>query len=332
MRTATAAMLCAAGLSSVVTSQAQAADFEVGALALTANNGDPNDVYYPVIDPDEVCEEFPMVVILPGGSVDKSQYSDYATELASRGHIVAVANHLRVLGPPGTPAGNFVTVNSMVASMQLLQAQDADPTSPLHEIVDEENLAIQGHSYGGGVALYAVEGTCGPNIPGLESVFCDVFGPPGTPPVPYFKPVELKAAVSWATSGYVRGGGGPPVLLDPETSETPVVIFSGANDSGSPVSDAMDTYPLLDGTKAVLEFAGLTHWGIANEEAVEDPTSPRFGDEPDISKAKGHRRIARWTKRFLKAHLYGSKRALKRIYVRQKSGPNVEIVASELVE
>ena len=148
--------------------------------------------------------------------------------------------------------------------------------------------------------------------------------------MPYNKPEELKAAVLWATSSYIRGAGGPPILLDPETSETPVVILSGGNDLRSPVADAMDTYPLLDGTKAVLEFEGMTHWGIANE---EDPagSTPDAG-EPGISQHRGHGRIARWSHRFFKAHLYGNKGALKCIYTRQKGGPGVDIVASELVD
>ncbi len=322
MKTVRAAVFCAAGLASVgLTSDAQAKGYTVDCKPEISSVGDETDICYPVVECGTHADEFPMVVLLPGGNTDKSLYSDYARELAKHGYVVAVANHLRPVGPPGTPPGLFSTVNSMVSTMQLLQQLDANPSSELYQIVDEENLAIQGHSYGGGVALYAVEGSCGP-----MNVFCDSMGP--MVPVPYARPPELKVAILWASSAYSRGFGPVPILLDPETSAVPVAIFSGGNDQGSPVEDALDTYPLLDGTKAVLEFEGMTHYGICN---MEDPpgNTPDAG-EPEVHQEEGHKRIAKWSDRFFKAHLDENKGMLKRIYKKKKGDKGVVIVEADL--
>lgn len=301
---------------------ASADDFAVGTMTVLSSIGDENDIYYPIVTADEHEDLFPMVVLLPGGKSDKASYSGYATEMAKRGYVMAIGNHWRPLGPPGTAPQLFASVNAMVSSMELLQSLDAEPTSPLYKIIDSETLGVQGHSFGGGAALWAVEGSCG-----YFNVFCDSRGPAG--PVPYYRPAELKAAVLWGTNSWLDQG--PyPTLLDPYTAAAPVALFTGANDQIATLTKALDTYPLLDGTRAVLEFEGMTHYGICD---VEDPASntPDQG-EPEISQQEGQRRIARWADRFFKANLYGHHGMISKIYDKQQGDNGVTILSSELVE
>jgi dienelactone hydrolase len=270
-------------------------------------SGDQADVYYPV---GGTPDAFPIIAFLQGGLVDKSLYSGFASTLAGAGYVVVVPNHFQVLGPPGTPPALFssqTVVNDVLASMT---AADANPASPVYQVVDTNNLGVSGHSFGGAAALYTVEGSC--NLP-----FC--FTPPFTPP--YVRPPQLKAAAVYGVNTVNPAG----ILLDVNTSAAPVALLQGSVDGRATPANAAQTFGLMETPKGLVTFDGLNHWGIAN---VQNPA----GNTPDPGvqtrdQSWGISKTAKYAQIVFDAYLKGDSGALGKLHTQQtETGVTVQFV------
>ncbi len=221
--------------------------------------------------------ESPSVVLLQGANVDKSQYSRFASALASEGFHVIIQNVRRSV--PGVPEPGFFSLEETVTdAFARLKRENVDPASQLYQRVRTDRLAVVGHSFGGMAALLAVDGRC-------AAIFC--LGA-------YQRPVELRAAVVLGTSTYT-GGSFFPV----DTSAAPVAFISGEFDSGAPPSAVSGSFDRVSTPKAWLEITGANHFAMTNQ-------NPSPGAKPDphpqsIEQDQSIALSSRWTAVFLRA-------------------------------
>jgi len=116
-------------------------------------------------DPPAVRGSFPLVVFSHGNGGVRFQSWFLMQALASHGFVVAAPDHagntaLDIIGgtadPIGVAANNRPRDVSFVIDQML--ARDRDPASPLHRHIDERDIAVAGHSFGGFTALAAAGG------------------------------------------------------------------------------------------------------------------------------------------------------------------------------
>jgi dienelactone hydrolase len=273
----------------------------VSSFTTSLLSGDQADVYHPA---HGAPDSFPVIAFLQGGLVDKSLYSGFARELAGGGYVVVVPNHFQAL-VPGLPPQLFSSqrvVNDVLASMT---AADANPASPLYQIVDTNNLGVSGHSFGGAAALYTVEGSCNPP-------FCFGF---------YVRPPQLKAAAVYGVNTVNPAG----ILLDVNTSAAPVALLQGSVDGRATPAKAALTFGLMETPKALITFDGLNHWGIAD---VQNPA----GNTPDPNPQTrpqdwGIDKTAKYARVMFDAYLKGDHGALKKLRREQsENGVNIDFV------
>ena len=120
-------------------------------LTISAD-GDLADVYYPVV-PNLTADQLPIALMLQGALMDKSDYSNYAAEVAnyaaevaSYGFVVVVPNNEQsLIEPPESPEplltgllADEQQVNDVLAQMM----EDADTNSSIFEIVDTSKLVV----------------------------------------------------------------------------------------------------------------------------------------------------------------------------------------------
>ncbi len=245
-------------------------------------NGTPADIYYPAIAPgwrSYLRDAFPVVVHLQGGSVRGEFYEDYARELSRHGFVVVVPDHRRVLGPPGTPPSPLTDVQLIEHAVAAAEALDGDEGSALHGVVDTESVALTGHSFGGVVGFFALQGVCAPP-------FCT---PPTTIP-------EIDAAAFFGTH-MVQGGVVPPLA----TGEVPIALLSGTADERALPAQIETTYEALGGPRALVSIDGANHYAITDTNAPDGAT-PETGEQT-LTQEHGVRLIARWAAYWLRLQL-----------------------------
>jgi predicted dienelactone hydrolase len=205
----------------------------------------------------------------------------------------------------GSPAGPQLFTSQRVVPDVLasMTAADADPASPLYQMVDTSNLGVSGHSFGGAAALYTVEGSCNPP-------FC--FGPF------FVRPPQLKAAAVYGVNTVNPAG----VLLDVNTSAAPVALLQGSVDGRATPDKAALTFGLMETPKALVTFDGLNHWGIAD---AQNPP----GNQPDPGvqtrpQGWGISKTAKYAQIVFDAYLKSDSGALKKLRT-QKSETGITI-------
>jgi len=227
-------------------------------ISYTATNavGDATDVYAPKVAPGllRVFGKLPAVVVLQGGSVDKSQYANFATRLARHGYVVAVPHHLATVG---AQTGPFTSPRVLNQGFEFLKSESATDGNPIEGLVDPAKLAVVGHSLGGAQAFFAVNNTC---------------TPPLCAPGPYAHPPELLAAIGYGTNTKAR----PPATGYTDINSTGVAVahIHGSQDNVAKIVDARATYALLEPAKAFFRVNGTTHYGITND--------TNSGAQPDV--------------------------------------------------
>lgn len=253
------------------------------------SRGDQADVYFPAVSAED--DAFQIVAVLQGALVDKSFYSDFASQLARFGFVVVVPNHLQILGPPGSPPALFtdqIVVNDVLAQMIL---EDTNPNSSVFGIVDTSRLGLAGHSFGGSAGLFAIEGNC--KLP-----FCEGF---------FQRPKALRAGAFYGTNTFDETKG---TFIDVNTGAIPVALVQGSRDGISTSEEVQDTFELLDGLRKFKPIEGANHYGITNEDnpqAIPPSFIPPIMDEivPTVSQTESIAQIALATGKFLSTHLKG---------------------------
>lgn len=252
---------------------------------VTLSNGDLADVYAPRV-PRRLApvleDAFPIVVYLQGGAVGREHYRGFGRELARHGFVVVIPDHLRVLGPPGTPAVPFTEANVIGAATAAIAARDADPSSSLYLVADTGRVGVGGHSFGGVVALQLLGGTCAPP-------FC-------TPP--FAMPAGIGALALYGTH-FVQPSG----VIDLDTHGVGVALVRGDLDGRATPDKIEATYGVLDDARALVTVHGANHFGICDTAAptgAEPDPSPQTLDQPQSVRA-----IATWSGRWFRDQLQG---------------------------
>lgn len=257
-------------------------------VPLLLDNGDLASAYMPANGgdgggdnggDDARRERLPIVVHLQGGSVDAQHYAGYGHGLARAGFLAVIPNHLRSLGPPGTPPSPLTEGQVVAAAVRGVMRASADPRSPLYERADVERIALTGHSFGGVVGLYTVAGLC-------MAPFC-------TPPL--LRPA-IRAAAFFG-SHLVRDGKAESL----STQGVPVALLSALDDGRALPSQVRATSLSLSGPVFLVPLAGLNHYGITD---ANPPPGATLDPQPQsLDQARGVRFIARTVADFLRVSL-----------------------------
>ena len=271
-------------------------NFEVDSYTTLIAAEDPVDIYFPILpNSTEDTFEFPLALMLQGAFVDKAEYSNYASEVASYGFIVVVPNNERTLfTPTGEPLltgllSEQEQVNDAFAQMLL---EDTDSSSPVFEIVDTDKLGLLGHSFGGGAGLGAIQ----EDICLFE--FCSG---------DYTRPPELMAGIFYGTSfrdSFTNEA------LPVDNNDIPTGLIVGDLDGLIPPFLSEETYgQIVDPPKALITVEGANHYSITDEDnPLSDP------NRSTLDQAIATETISRWSALFLRAHLLEDEAAFEYVY------------------
>jgi dienelactone hydrolase len=281
---------------------------------------DAADVYAPAVRPrmrHRFTNAFPLVAVLQGAMVDKSQYAAFGRRLASQGFVVVVPNHLRSLTLPGASEpvlAPFTEVNVVNHVLERIAAEDANPKSSLHRIVDTNRMALVGHSLGGSVGLYAIAERCAPAI-------CSTYR--GSLDEGYRRPAALKAAALYGTN-LVNADS---TVTDLDSSGVAVALVEGSRDGVATLQEAEETFPTLESPRALISVEGANHYGICDENnpagAVADESLPELDQDEAVDY------IATWTGLWLREQL--TRDLIARFWIERVSG-SLDGVVQVLVE
>lgn len=133
---------------------------------------------------------FPVVLFSHGYAGFPEQSADLVTHLASWGFVVVAPDHVErsLSGLLGVGAQGVAKLTDPVVLSQALDAAIADgkrDASPLHDLMDLDQVAVAGHSAGAGAA-YA-EASAEPRVKAFVAYSVGLGGPDGNrtaPPVP----------------------------------------------------------------------------------------------------------------------------------------------------
>jgi dienelactone hydrolase len=272
----------------------------------TIGTTDSADIYFPNLSKRET--KLPIVLILQGALVDKSNYSNFASQVASYGFVVVIPNHERTISnPDGSTLFGLLSeqdqVNKALAQMRL---EDNDPTSPLFEIVNTSKLGLIGHSHGGAAVLGAT-----------QTEFCvPRFCSPG-----YSRPQELKAAFAY---GAAFGNPQTQEYLPLNNQGVAIGLILGSLDGIAPPKISQATYEqILKPPKALITVLGANHYSITNAD-----NSEREPNRPILDQATAIATISRWSGLFLRATMLGDRSAFNFVFGSGDAlDPNVSVMS-----
>lgn len=240
------------------------------------------DVYYPVVDPG-VSVGLPVALFMQGGNVDKQYYEGIASQVAAYGWIVVVPNHEDdIMGITGL----FSKGDQITDILAWSARERMDGASVVGPLIDEERLALIGHSHGAATASVVVQEECG--FP-----FCDE-------PMTLTRPPAFKAAVLIGYSSAPPHG--DTTLRATHNKGLPIALINGALEDGSDRELSLGTLKLIDDPPKLLVFvAGANHYGLCTVNNPPGPTPAAV--DPTIPQAASIEIYARWTAHFLNAHV-----------------------------
>ena len=242
---------------------------EVISLSQTiAVSGDPADIYYPNPSGSAAGHQFPVFLLLQGGLVDKTYYSQFAQAVASYGFIVVVPNHPTL----------FTDMHVITEVLDHMKLEAVDNQSPLFGLVDTESLVVSGHSYGGVSALFAINSFC--------NFFCD-------PQRGFERPPELKAVVVYGSSAGA---------LDIENTGIPTAIIVGDLDTGQ--ENFENTFATLESPRAFITIHNANHFGLTD---ISEPPGASIDPEEEaqpLPQSITATRFAYWTGQFLRTYVF----------------------------
>jgi len=274
-----------------------------------AADGDLADIYFPQLpQPLRDTTELPIALLLQGALVDKSDYSNFASQVASYGFVVVVPNNERTLTAPN---GQMVTglfseqgqVNEVLAQMRV---EDSNPSSPIFKIVDTDKLGLLGHSFGGAAGLGA-----------MQEEFCL----PGICSEDYTRPPELKAGIFYGTNFRNQQTG---EFLPIDNDSIPIGLIVGSLDGVAIPSASQATYDeIINPPKALITVEGANHYSITNADNPE-----REPNRPTLDQTTAIGTIAQWSGLFLRANLLDDRAAFDAVFNASPAfDPNVSIIS-----
>jgi hypothetical protein len=261
----------------------------------TAMGADAADVYFPVISALSAADKLPIALLLQGSLVDKAEYANFASIVASYGFGVVVPNHERTLFDPGTGqaiTGFFPEQQQVKATLTHLTAQNANPLSPVFGLLDPNKLVLLGHSFGGAVGLASLSGECVP-------ILC--IGQ-------FERPDELVGGAFYGAPFFDPrvSQGIPPI----DNDGLPVGMVAGSLDGVAPLPLVQATYAnIQDPPKALITVLGANHYGITNTDNLV-----RERSRPTLDQAVATETIARWSALFLRATALGDRGAFDYVF------------------
>ncbi|BDA71668.1 hypothetical protein CAL7716_058340 [Calothrix sp. PCC 7716] len=258
-------------------------------------NQDAADIYFPLLSNNSDASKLPIVLMLQGAFVDKSNYSNYASQVASYGFAVVVPNRIRTaLAPSGQSFTGLISEQQQVYDVQeQLVKENANPASPIYRRVDTEKVGLLGHSLGGFAGLGAIqEEFCFPSI-------CNSG---------YKVPPQLKAGIFYAAP---FGDAQSQTVFPLDNRDIPVGLIVGTQDSVTSFNVLKETYnQVKNPPKVFIEVEGANHYGITNNDNLI-----REKNRPTLNQATATETIARWSGLFLRANILNDADAFNYVFV-----------------
>lgn len=270
-------------------------------------SGDSADLYFPASSSPQI-DSLPVALFLQGANVDKSNYSTFATVVASYGFAVVVPNNLRTIAAP-PPAPSVTGFFPELQQVNEVWDYVRDPeVSPIADLIAPDKLVLLGHSFGGAVGLSALQGFC-------PFPFCP-FGE-------FDRPDELVGTAFFGTNFKPSAdiGAGPVPSID--NLETPTALILGGNDGISLPSETEETFDQIqDPPKALITAEDINHFGISDD---NNPTNPpdtpaevppisSDSNAQNISQEVAIDTIATWSSLFLRATVLDDKAAFDFVF------------------
>ena len=236
---------------------------------------------------------FPIALLLQGANVDKSNYSSFASEVASYGFVVVVPNHLQSLPQFGF-SGLLPDTSEVNAVLTQMVIENSNAQSPLAGVVNTKKIALLGHSQGGAVGLSAIGGTC---------IFLLCQGS-------YSRPNELVAGAFFGanlrdqiTQNFI------PI----NNSGIPTALLQGSLDGRALPVNAQKTYDQIQyPPKELITILGANHYGITNTNnplgAIPDSSTSTIAQDVAVET------VARWSGLFLRASVLNDRDAFDYVY------------------
>ena len=251
-------------------------------------NGDATDIYYPTLDDASAVDDLPIALMFQGALVDKSFYSDYASQVARYGFAVVVPNH----SPTIPDFGNALLseTSQSQAVLDQLAVENRRKNSPLNDKIDTGKLGLLGHSFGAAVGLSTIGEVCLP-------VQCAE---------PFERPEELMAGAFFGAN--LRDS--DDAYLPIENGGVGVVLIQGDRDGRALPIRAELTYDQVQSPpRALITLGGVNHFGITDVNmpagAIPDPTAQIVEQTVSIETT------ARWSGLFLRGKLLDDGAALE---------------------
>lgn len=268
---------------------------DVGSYSTTiSTNNDLADIYFP--NPSNLKSgnySFPIALLLQGANVDKSNYTNFASTVASYGFVVVVPNHQKSLPQLGF-TGLLPETSQLNAVLAQMVKENSNSTSPVAGVINTQKLALLGHSQGGAVGLSAISNLCLP-------ILCE-----GS----FSRPNEL---VAGAFFGANLRNFSTQEFIPINNSKISTALLQGNLDSIALPANAQKTYNQIQNPpKALITILGANHYGITN---TNNPIGARpDSNTPTIAQDVAVETVARWSALFLRASVLNDKEALNYVY------------------
>ncbi|HEY9297595.1 MAG TPA: alpha/beta hydrolase [Phormidium sp.] len=268
---------------------------DVGSYSTTISaNNDLADIYFP--NPSNLKTgnySFPIALLLQGANVDKSNYTNFASTVASYGFVVVVPNHQKSLPQFGF-TGILPETSQLNAVLAQMVKENSNSTSPVAGVINTQKLALLGHSQGGAVGLSAIANLCLP-------ILCE-----GS----FSRPNEL---VAGAFFGANLRNFNTQEFIPINNSKIPTALLQGNLDSIALPVNAQKTYNQIQNPpKALITILGANHYGITD---TNNPIGARpDSNTPTVTQDVAVETVARWSALFLRASVLDDKDAFNYVY------------------
>ncbi|MGB3532521.1 MAG: hypothetical protein WBA13_03280 [Microcoleaceae cyanobacterium] len=241
-------------------------------------NGDTVDLYYPACHPAAGNSlNYPLALFLQGFEVDKSDYSQFATHIASSGFVVMVPNH--------KPEGRDYLAPELKQVIDIFEAVKISVNTLKFpcEWIDIKKLVLLGHSCGG--------------ITGIEAICNEIHLNPVTG-YQYHRPPELAAGVFFGSNALSRQD--TSTLIN--NINIPLGLIAGDLDTIIPPEVTQQAYEKIETLpKAFMMLQGVNHYGITD---VPQPIAgPIESQLSTLEQSLAIQMIADWTILFLRTYL-----------------------------